>query len=499
MKLAPPNWISELPIFALLCATVLLAGCDPGSSGTEPRSSPPPPLSPVVAGALEAHAGELEALADPGDALQPDPVLLRRARELSRLAAESADAFRDAAKSDLVRIGPDPQATADALAAVILDEEVPGEHQRMALEALAQVDADAAGAHLVGLMKLGHQPWIRSHCAWHLGQRAEQHRVPELILQLRYEKDHETAVWIAWALAQNHCYAGLDALYNVSSDGSSPFAEQARGILAELAAELGLEDASQLHRAWFDGDQAGVLPEVFLEPRTEAVLWRWIARLNSFQLRPVDDTRFIFERCWAPAADLLAEALFDESSYVRLHVAQCLQRMGPRAQRARVPLERALGLPDTAPWVAEALGSLGDPSVRLLLEARLGPEHPPELRVAAARGLAYLGLPESLGALRAALDQAPFVELEQGLLEAQVYVGAGDEVVERLVEFLDREWIEPATTERALGFLIDQWVSEDRPGSAEVREAWLAADGADDRPTRRRNLLTEHIVRPSNS
>ncbi|MHC4378072.1 MAG: HEAT repeat domain-containing protein, partial [Planctomycetota bacterium] len=361
-------------------------------------------------------------------------------------------------------------------------------------EALSTVEHDAAGAHLVGLMKLGHQPWIRAHCAWRLGQRAEQHRVPDLVLQLRYEKDHETAIWIAWALAQNHCYAGLDALYNVSANSASPFAAQAQGFLGEIAASLELPDTAALHRAWFNGDQEGVLPEVFLEPRTKAVLWRWIERLNSFQLRPVDDTRFIFERCWAPAAELLAEALFDESRYVRLHVAQCLQRMGPRAARARLPLERALAIADTAPWAAEALGSLGDPSVRPLLEDRLGPEHSPELRVSAARGLAYLALPESLGALREALGQEPFEELEQGLLEALVYVGAGDEIADRLLGFLDRDWIEPATTERALEYLIESWVAEERPGSAELHSAWLDAANYAERPAQRQRLLSEYLA-----
>lgn len=488
MKLAP-----AVLALAFLAPVQLLTGCGSESSPAAAEVEPPP-LTPVVTDALAAHAPEFAELVDASEAISVDPGLLRRARELSRLAAESTETFRDAALSDLATLDDEPRATADALAAVILDENVPGEHQQMALQALSTVEHDAAGAHLVGLMKLGHQPWIRAHCAWRLGQRAEQHRVPDLVLQLRYEKDHETAIWIAWALAQNHCYAGLDALYNVSADASSPFAAQAQGFLNEIAGALELEDTGALHRAWFQGDQDGVLPEVFLEPRTEAVLWRWVERLNSFQLRPVDDTRFIFERCWAPAADLLAEALFDESRYVRLHVAQCLQRMGPRAQRARVQLERALGIADTAPWAAEALGSLGDPSVRPLLEARLGPEHSPELRVSAARGLAYLALPESLGALRNALDQDLFPEFEQGVLEALVYVGAGDEAAPRLLGFLDREWVEPATTERALEYLIERWVAEDRPGSAELQTAWSKAADFAERPNQRKQLLESYLA-----
>ena len=487
MRFAPPALA-----WTLLTFTAVLPACYPEAASDV--DSKQPRLHPVVAQALQSHAGELAKLVDPNAAIQVDPKLLRRARELSRLAAESNETFRGAAMSDLAQLDPDARATADALTAVILDESVPGMHQQMALEALSTVEHDAAGAHLVGLMKLGQQPWIRTHCAWRLGQRAEQHRVPDLVLQLRYEKEHETAIWIAWSLAQNHCYAGLDALYNVSADSSSPFASQAQGFLGEIASGLGLPDTAALHRAWFNGDQEGVLPEVFLEPRTEAVLWRWIERLNSFQLRPVDDTRFIFERCWGASSELLAEALFDESRYVRLHAAQCLQRMGPRAARARLPLERALDLADTAPWAAEALGSLGDPSVRPLLEARLGPEHTPELRVSAARGLAYLALPESLGALRTALGQEPFEELEQGLLEALVYVGAGDEISNRLLGFLDREWIEPATTERALEYLIESWVAEERPGSSNLHSAWLDAASDAERPTRRKRLLGEYLA-----
>ncbi|MHC4377036.1 MAG: hypothetical protein ACYS26_10595, partial [Planctomycetota bacterium] len=146
MKLAP-----AVLACALLATPALLSGCD-SQDAASAAAVEPPPLLPVVTQALESHAAEYAALVDPNDAIQVDPGLLRRARELSRLAAESNETFRDAAMSDLAQLDEDARATADALAAVILDESVPGVHQQMALEALSTVEYDAAGAHLVGLM-----------------------------------------------------------------------------------------------------------------------------------------------------------------------------------------------------------------------------------------------------------------------------------------------------------------------------------------------------------
>lgn len=471
----------------------LALGCE-GGGDADPRETAPPPVTPVVASALAELAGELERVSDPDAALEVDPDLLRRAGELSRLAAEANPDFQETARADLTNLDPDGELTAAALAAVVLDGSALDTQRQQALFALRELEHDAGGAQLVGLMKLGGESWIRAYGAWLLGQRAEQHRVPDLILQLRYEKDHETAVWIAWALAQSHCYAGLDALFNVASDSTSAARNQAIERLGEIAAAAGVEDAAELLQAWRDGDQAGVLPETFLEDRTRAVLWRWIQRLDSYQLRPVDDTRFIFERCWSPAADLLAEALFDESSYVRLHATQCLKRMGPRAQRSRWALELGLDLPELAPWSAEALGALGDVGVRPLLEQRLGPDSSPELRVAAARGLGSLALPESLPALRAASESEPFDELAQVLLEAQVYVGAGDQVVESLADYLDREWLEPATSERAIAYLIEQWVAQERAGAEQLLNDWLELASDAERSAKRKQRLESYLA-----
>jgi hypothetical protein len=64
--------------------------------------------------------------------------------------------------------------------------------------------------------------------------------------------------------------------------------------------------------------------------------WRWISQLSGehFQLRGVDDARIVLSQLGSWATGPLTEALHDADVYVRVHVAQCIERMGPRGLAA---------------------------------------------------------------------------------------------------------------------------------------------------------------------
>jgi len=179
-------------------------------------------------------------------------------------------------------------------------------------------------------------------------------------------------------------------------------------------------------------------------------IWAWIDRLREFQLRGVDDARFILERLDADAARALALALHEDDVYVRVHAAQSLQRMGPRGAAAGPELLAALAEPELAPHAAEALGGVRfAPALGALVE-RTGAAQPPGLRLACVRALGFLGDPGALPALRALQGDAS-AELSQAAAESVTLIDAEDtDAARRLLAFLDDPRVDPASSERAL-------------------------------------------------
>ncbi|HVS10633.1 MAG TPA: HEAT repeat domain-containing protein, partial [Planctomycetota bacterium] len=103
----------------------------------------------------------------------------------------------------------------------------------------------------------------------------------------------------------------------------------------------------------------------------------------------------------ASAARMLAQALRDENRYVRVHSAQCLERMGPRARPAIPALIEALDDPISGPTAASALAALDAREAIPALKECLAPGRDADLRAAATRSLADLGVPA---------DPAPLVK-----------------------------------------------------------------------------------------
>jgi HEAT repeat protein len=427
-------------------AAALLAACDGGQRGSPevaPLSVEPPPTFPVVAAALERLA--------PDPAPSPDAVDPEELAGLLEYSLTADARSRPLVLADLERLG---AGAAPLLAEWASDGERDADLRRAALDGLAALGAPTGSAELLGLLTRGKPAWIRARAAWQLGTLADDRLLPDLCLRLKYEVDSETVVWIAWALARLGNYSGFEAVAVVEGrdiDGAL------RATIADHLAEFGGEDgpatASGLAQFWREPPADFPWPE--RSAGYELALWRWIERLDEYQLRGVDDARFVFAHQGPEAAPLLAAALDDHSPYVRLHAAQGLQRMGARARRARPALLAALERPDLAPAAAEALGAIGGAGVREALEARLIPPAAPELRLAAARALGLLADPAAQPRLRAvrasqAAEARPFRELQQAVDEALAYSGAGDEVAGALLRWRAAPDLEPSSSERAL-------------------------------------------------
>lgn len=205
-----------------------------------------------------------------------------------------------------------------------------------------------------------------------------------------------------------------------------------------------------------------------------AELWRIVSKLSGehFQLRGVDDARFVLARLGPWAARELALALGDRDAYVRLHTAQVLERMGADGAPAVDALEAALSDRDhgVAGQAAEALTVVAAASgkaplierAEAALLQRLDDRPPYEVRVALARALSKLPGGGPTERLRQLFDDAPGSDMRlaaaEGLLKSEA----------------DR----PA----ALTWLSDELEARvgDPAGAEALLEAWLRGGGGPD-------------------
>jgi HEAT repeat protein len=287
--------------------------------------------------------------------------------------------------------------------------------ERMAaVEMMAEFASPKAIEHLLKICESAPEPWIRSQAAWRLGTIAADWAVPRMVYRLKYEVDHEAAIWLANSLAQCGNYGGQDALYTVRSQGTTQaLRERASEQLRTIAQEAGLSDTQELWNLWTFGDPTGKLLRKQPSDRLQLEVWKLISDLSGehFQLRGVDDSRFILSHLGAWVTGPLCEALHDDDVYVRVHAAQCLARMGARASGAGPTLVSALSDPSLAPAAAAALGEIAYPLAGPDLQALLlAPTSAHELRVACASALGRMGLSGSAQSLETVLanSEEPF-------------------------------------------------------------------------------------------
>jgi HEAT repeat protein len=429
--------------------------------------------------------------------LEAQPAELREQVDGLLAALEGADdSLKRLAREELVSLG---SAATALLREKLFDAEASQTVRLSAAQVLGETNTRAAAEALVErielpLVRQDPEGWLRAHCAWRLGGSEQDWIVPRLILTLRYEKHDETVVYLARTLAHFGVYSGLDALFVVASRAPEP--ALARAALADLARDAGHDDPAELLRAWNAGEESARVAERF-SPARELEVWKRIERFSEWQLRGVDDSRFVLSREHAHAAPLLAAALDDADRYIRAHSAQCLERMGRRARAAGPKLLEVVDDPEIGDQVLLTLGAVGHQPAEATLIERTARTRPLEVRVAAARSLGLLGLASSAAALRTLQAADEPLDLRVAAL-CSLAACAPSEMTPAeagvLLEHFTGGLVDSAGPEIALERWLEAGASD--PDRAAVHTAWRAVrrDDPRERIAERADLLRAHLA-----
>jgi len=382
-----------------------------------------------------------------------------------------------------------------ALASAVEDAEQSAEWRIAAIEALSWLDLPAATDALLQSLQTSPQPWVRAQCAWHLTGSKHDRILPRVLLRLRYEVDEETAIALAGLLACFGNYAGVDGVCVVRDRARTPeLVALANEQLTALAAAAGVGDGEELRAKWQSGELESRLPALEVSKALEFETWKCIQALGEWDLRVVDDRRFVLTHMNAWVVDALAQTLRDTNVYLRVHAAQCLERMGPRAKAAGPQLLEALGEARTASAAAAALGALGHAPAAQRLEDALSNPRDPELANAAARALGALAQPRSIPALRRAFAPELAADLRQAAAEALLALDPSADVVEFLVGRMTAARAEALSAESALGRRLLEQSKAQPERFAGALAQWLAADKAESGSIPTREQLAERLA-----
>lgn len=433
-----------------------------------PSSSEPPgfPLGSVVAPAIAELEGRVEPAREPP---APDDAARERAIGLVTMYVDAAPDLRALVLEDARGL---PAAAVPVLGELLGDPEAEDATRDAAARVLGVLGAigswAAAEVLCVGL-ETGDAPWLRRQCAFQLGEAGQDRFLPRMTLRLKYEEDGATVVWLAVAVARLGSYAGLDGLVVVSGSAEPALRELAAAKLADLAREAGLADGVELVERW-SSPRAGDLPLPEPSDALRLEVWRRVAALAEWDLRAVDDGRFVLSRSAPWVAGVLARALHEDDVYVRVHAAQCLERMGPRAAAAGPALLEALAEPRVAPAAAAALGGTRHAPAAPVLASLVTGAGDPELAIAAARALGHLpGAP--LDELRTVLRGDAGVDLRQAAAVSLLELGDVAEASAFLVERLTDRFSDSGAAEDALGAWLARRAVDGAAGE-ELLAAW---------------------------
>lgn len=253
---------------------------------------------------------------------------------------------------------------------------------------------------------------VRAGAAFELGQLERPCALVPLVFRLKYEPDPTVKLWLADAVCRRGCGAGLEPiLTGLRSDASRELAGQRaldvlRAYGVALSESPSWDEIDQglrgLLRRWTDTGRLQDGKPVD-DAATQARLAKLLIDLQGFQLRPVDDARFVMMRMGALGLPLLRDAVGASEPYLRTHALEVLRELGlvatPLAgavlpllgdQLCRVDAARALGHMRARVAVPHLVAWLASPDT--------------ELRTAAAYALGPIGAAETLPLLRAKMS-----------------------------------------------------------------------------------------------
>lgn len=359
----------------LVLPTFAAVGCHRATSSVAPvGSGSPPPLAPIQLTPVLARFQELAKAAPPipsADELAPANALL---------------------ESAFVDLGDHRLQTKSRSA--LLAEPLVGP----ALEAALEHEIDA----------------IRQGAAFELGSLARPAALVPLLKRLKYEPDKTVRVWVADALVRRGCGSGLAELLSALREPTTADLAGQRAIDILRVAGHDLPDPPtwdaiaqglrRIQQRWHaTGTVRDDLPVI--DDATRGRLAQLMCALEGFQLRPVDDARFMLARSGAAALPLLREACAASEPYLRTHTLEVLRDLGHAGQDLASEVLPLLDDPLTRTDAARALAAMGaHAAVPHLLAWLRGPD--PELRTAAAQALGPIGDRSTLPELRARMDDA---------------------------------------------------------------------------------------------
>lgn len=392
---------------------VLLAGLAACGRSREAPSLPPLRLEPVVP--------KLEEIAR----LEPDPPGDERRRVL---ADEARAAFAPNADPDLAR--------------------------RARRRLLREPGARAVLEELL----VGEPREVRMGAAALLGDLGDPLAAPPILWRLRWETD--PAVRLAMA----------DALVRLGTDWPlSVFVEAIRGgALAQEAYEAALPVFERAgvrlpsSPTWRDVEEALLrVRRAFLRqgrplggdpiPLTDPLrgrLARLLLGLTEFQLRPVDEARWVLARMGVTPLPLLRLALHAEETYLRTHTLEIVRDLGPPAAALVEDVIALLSDPASRLYAIEALGAMEAFEAAGHL-ARLLDDRDEDVRAAAAEALGPADGYVAIERLRDILhDEREAMDLRVRAAFSLAWMEKGGEGFRFLEERLERgDYHEPTVRE----------------------------------------------------
>jgi HEAT repeat protein len=452
---------SSTSILVALTLAATVAACRP--SATAPLE-----FQPVVADNVK----RLESAIGPEPTVaKADPDLVDRARELVARVAGQTGAFRASSVTQAHALG-DP--IVPVLSGWLGDHAQGADARRAAIEVLAGVDTPRAEHALLYQARENPEVWVRSNCAWRLGDTQQDQCVIPLLDAMRDERDADVQGSIGTALARFGCYAFWP-----------PKTRDDAALAREVARRWRFNDLTT---------SKGGAEFIVATPSDRAKLevWRRLAALHGADRDSRERTIAVLGDLPAYAADILGAALRDTDVEVRGGAARALARMEMRGAAAGPTLHESL-LRDAAVTVEalEALGAVHEEAAAQDIARYLGADHPIEQRVAAARALGRLADGRTLAALQSALKIHEPTELRTAAAIALLAFGREKEAFPVLDEAMSSTAADVSAVETA----VADWLQARAAHNDERAQAWLQKwmDPSATRATRTK-LLHDEIV-----